>query len=264
MIVWGGCGLATSTTARSTAAAATTRSRTHGRATATAGAPSARIDHTAVWTGTQMIVWGGCRFVNDACSATALGNSGGRYDPGDELAGRPRARPGAPAARHGAHRGVDRLEMIVWGGAGAAVYAERRPVRPRGERLDAHGASSAERGRGTSTPPCGPDSQMIVWGGNNATTYFNNGASLLPAAEPWRQRSTVNAPAGRSAHTAVWTGTQMIVWGGCNGRGLICGTPAQHRRPLQPGRPTPGPRPPRRARPVARSGPRGRVDGFDS
>ena len=26
--------------------------------------------------------------------------------------------------------------------------------------------------------------------------------------------STVNAPAGRSGHSAVWTGTEMIVWGG--------------------------------------------------
>ena len=50
-------------------------------ATSLTGAPAARLHHTSVWTGSQMIVWGGCTFVNDACSSTALGNSGGRYDP---------------------------------------------------------------------------------------------------------------------------------------------------------------------------------------
>ena len=35
--------------------------------------------------------------------------------------------------------------------------------------------------------------------------------------DTWAATSTSNAPDGRSAHTAVWTGSEMIVWGGCNG-----------------------------------------------
>src|SRR5206468_1921081 len=30
----------------------------------------------------------------------------------------------------------------------------------------------------------------------------------------WSATSIVNAPSGREAHTAVWTGTEMIIWGG--------------------------------------------------
>jgi hypothetical protein len=35
--------------------------------------------------------------------------------------------------------------------------------------------------------------------------------------DTWTATSTTNAPAGRSTHTAVWTGSEMIVWGGWNG-----------------------------------------------
>src|SRR5262249_38719654 len=43
-------------------------------ATSTTGAPSARSNHTAVWTGSEMIVWGGG-------AATSDFNTGGRYAP---------------------------------------------------------------------------------------------------------------------------------------------------------------------------------------
>jgi hypothetical protein len=32
--------------------------------------------------------------------------------------------------------------------------------------------------------------------------------------ETWTTISTINAPAPRASHTAVWTGSEMIVWGG--------------------------------------------------
>ena len=44
-------------------------------ATTTTGAPDARIGHTAVWTGSEMIVWGG------PTTAAGLLNTGGRYNP---------------------------------------------------------------------------------------------------------------------------------------------------------------------------------------
>ena len=38
-----------------------------------------------------------------------------------------------------------------------------------------------------------------------------------PPPSPWTSLSTVGAPSGRSLHSAVWTGTEMIVWGGFDG-----------------------------------------------
>ena len=50
-------------------------------------APSARFRHTAVWTGTEMIVWGG-----------QLINTGGRYDPATD-SWKPTSAINAPSAR---------------------------------------------------------------------------------------------------------------------------------------------------------------------
>ena len=55
---------------------------------------------------------------------------------------------------------------------------------------------------------------MIVWGGFNGGTSLNTGARYNPSTDSWTGTSTTNAPTGRDNHTAVWTGSEMIVWGG--------------------------------------------------
>src|SRR4029077_17349278 len=35
--------------------------------------------------------------------------------------------------------------------------------------------------------------------------------------DTWTATSTANAPTGRAYHKSVWTGTEMIVWGGYDG-----------------------------------------------
>ncbi|MBI5182166.1 MAG: Ig-like domain-containing protein [Nitrospirae bacterium] len=66
----------------------------------------------------------------------------------------------------------------------------------------------------------------------NGTTYYyvvtginacgdesgeSNQLSATPQEGSWTATSTTNAPSARDYHTAVWTGTEMIVWGGWNG-----------------------------------------------
>jgi hypothetical protein len=46
------------------------------------------------------------------------------------------------------------------------------------------------------------------------TPFFNTGGQYDPVGNSWIPTSTVGAPAGRHSHTAVWTGSRMIVWGG--------------------------------------------------
>src|SRR5206468_7300144 len=57
-------------------------------------------------------------------------------------------------------------------------------------------------------------SEMIVWGGGDASSDFNTGGRYNPSAERCTANSTAGAPAARCAQTAVWTGNDMIVWGG--------------------------------------------------
>ena len=42
-------------------------------------------------------------------------------------------------------------------------------------------------------------------------------AGNTPCTHAWTPTSTANAPEGRQNHTAIWTGSEMIVWGGSNG-----------------------------------------------
>src|SRR4030095_12489288 len=39
--------------------------------------------------------------------------------------------------------------------------------------------------------------------------------------DTWMAPTTTNAPAGRIWHTAVWTGSEMIVWGGLGNSGFL-------------------------------------------
>ena len=78
---------------------------------------------------------------------------------------------------------------------------------------------------------------MIVWGGYNVHLgeLYGDGARYNPATNSWTPVAGTGAPNARTYHTAVWTGTEMIVWGGVN-------SPAydRQRRPLQPRDRTPG------------------------
>ena len=65
-------------------------------------------------------------------------------------------------------------------------------------------------------------SKMIVWGGNVCFNYIcskelNTGGTYVPITDTWTAISLDRAPQARYRHTAVWTGTQMIVWGGFDG-----------------------------------------------
>jgi len=60
-------------------------------------------------------------------------------------------------------------------------------------------------------------SEMDVWGGqNDAVVQLNTGARYNPTTNVWTAMSSLGAPIGRRFHTAVWTGSGMIVWGGWN------------------------------------------------
>ena len=126
------------------------------------GFPEPRLFHTAVWTGTRMIVWGG-----EGRQSLWL-DTGGRYNPATD-SWAPTSTAGAPDARTG--------HTAVWSG-----------------------------------------SVMIVWGryfsGPGPMVYYNTGGHYDPTMNSWLATSVVNAPASRGSHTAIWAGTEMVVWGG--------------------------------------------------
>jgi N-acetylneuraminic acid mutarotase len=56
---------------------------------------------------------------------------------------------------------------------------------------------------------------MIVWGGVDSTfNDSNTGGAYNPTTDSWVATTTNSAPSARDSHTAVWTGSEIIVWGG--------------------------------------------------
>ena len=142
-------------------------------AISTTGAPVGRSNPTAVWTGSEMIVWGG---VSGPPPYTYF-NTGGRYTPGtDSWAAT--SLTNAPT-----HRA---FHTAVWTGS--------------------------------------PLNQMIVWGGVSVPSFWDTGGRYNPSTDSWTATSITNAPVGRDVHTAVWTGSQMIVWGGLGGGNVFFNT----------------------------------------
>jgi len=58
---------------------------------------------------------------------------------------------------------------------------------------------------------------MIVWGGSFfdfGYHYLNTGGKYNPASNSWTATSTIDSLTARDSHTAIWTGNEMIIWGG--------------------------------------------------
>jgi N-acetylneuraminic acid mutarotase len=179
-------------------------------ATTTTNAPTGRHGHTAVWTGSEMIVWGG------NTNQLMFFNSGGRYNPSTDTWAATSI-TNAPTARSGHTAVWTGTEMIVWGGLDASFHAVNT-----GGRYNP--GTESWTGTSTANPPDGrynhtavwTGSEMIVWSGTGASGYLNTGGRYNPSTDSWTATSTVSAPDARYGATSVWTGTEMIVWGGTN------------------------------------------------
>lgn len=177
--------------------------------TSTGSGPEPRWGHTAVWTGSEMIVWGGHGMDEDV-------GSGGRYDPATD-SWTPTSTVDAPPASYVPRSVWTGGEMLVWGGYDSSTGFGRNT----GGRYDPH----ADRWRPTAldTAPGArfehtavwTGSEMIVWGGTlDFSTHRDDGARYDPASDAWVPLPPVDAFAARYRHSAVWTGSEMIVWGG--------------------------------------------------
>jgi hypothetical protein len=136
----------------------------------TINAPAARAGHTAVWTGTEMIILGGGNGVNEL-------NTGGRYNASTDSWAATNL-TNAPTAR-GLHTAVwTGSEMIVWGGIDDSFNALNTGGRynPMADGWTATSTTNAPAARYLHTAVW-TGSEMIVWGGTGAN-YFNNGGQI--------------------------------------------------------------------------------------
>jgi hypothetical protein len=197
------------------------------------GGPSARSQHSAVWTDSDMIVWGGK-------VGSSLSSQGGVYTPETGTWALLPTSDASPSRNdHTAVWTGDR--MIVWGGyleSGAtqtgALYAPTVPDAspPIGGWL-ATSLTAAPAAR-TGHTALWTGLKMLVWGGKSSGGALGSGGAYTPPTGPlvpgvegsWSALSNTSAPVARHDHTAIWTGSKMIVWGGLDASFQTLGTGA--------------------------------------
>jgi hypothetical protein len=189
------------------------------------GAPGPRAYHTAVWTGARMLVWGG------QLGQQEPKRDGAAFDP---ATGGWTALPvttATPAERAGHSAVWTGTEMIVWGGivgainglfecGGSSIFRDGGRYNPTTNAWTALPASASVPDYRTGHVAAWTGTRMLVWGGCNGSDYFNDGKSLDLATNTWTALPwTVAAclPAHRAYARAVWTGDDMLIWGGVLG-----------------------------------------------
>ncbi len=168
-----------------------------------------RQHDSAIWTGSQMIVWGGD-------NGQRVFGDGAAYDP---VTNTWRALPPAPiAARTFAAVVWTGREMFVWGGGRAYVgsytsdCAAFDPVTWKWRAISAaplsarYGADAVWTGK-----------EVIVFGGSDSNTYAAtrlDAAAYDPATDRWKQIAPMPGVDNATVEDLrfVWTGNKLFVW----------------------------------------------------
>jgi hypothetical protein len=129
-----------------------------------------RVGHAVVWTGQELIVWGGGVPPPSGFYSVPT-TDGAVYDPRADR-WRPMSRRGAPGLYPGFSSVWTGRELLVWGGITKAFLPEPVP-----------------------------------------------GAAYDPASDRWRPVATPGQPNIRGSHAALWTGREMLIVGGAQQSG---------------------------------------------
>ena len=175
-------------------------------ATATTGAPEARFRHVAVWTGHEMLIWGGTAVPNSL-------NTGGRYNPLTD-SWRPMTTTNAPSGNGFPTQAIwTGKEMMVWDTTGAGGLYD--PVADRWRAINPVGAPPTVGWFGDIP------ALVLAWDGRDAIVFYSlvesqetSGARYNPDTDTWQPISLIDAPLVQSDPAVVWTGQEMIIYGG--------------------------------------------------
>ncbi len=210
-------GRSTSPTAPGGTSGSTPSTQAAGWGLLPAAPMSGRAGHTAIWTGREMVIWGGASdFEADPF------NDGAAFDPAARTWRKVPAAPLSP--RLDAQAFWTGREMIVFGGAAAAdgaILADGAAWDPATNRWRALPASPLGVRDGAVVAWAGD--RLVVWGGSTVLPdgapddaepeMKNDGSAYVPATDRW-----VAVPAapivGRNIADSVWTGTRLVITGG--------------------------------------------------
>jgi N-acetylneuraminic acid mutarotase len=181
------------------------------------GEPRFSYSHTAVWAGTEMIVFGAGN--NEVTNSIEF--MGGRYNPVTDT-WTTTSSTGAPTFSQYSNTAVwTGTEMIVYGEGNNSITNNREFTGGRYNPVTNTWTTISS----TEAPTIGPDSgftavwtgtEMIVFGegGYNGSGYNGIvGLRYNPVTNTWATMSSTDSPTLRGNLSAVWTGTEMVVLG---------------------------------------------------
>lgn len=169
--------------------------------------PGARVEQVMVWTGSEVIVWGGTQ------------PSGAAWNPGTDT-----WRPLPTTNQPQGYRRTDGVwtgsELIIWGGA-TAVGA----YQPNGARYDPTTNQWRPMSQVGAPSPrwlhrlAWTGSEVMVFGGygqlpDAGSDQLGDGALYDPATDTWRPLPQAGAPSPRYRPDVLVAGTEVIVYGG--------------------------------------------------
>jgi len=164
--------------------------------------PDPRYKHTAIWTGSEMIIWGG------VSNGAIFHGDGAKYNPITDI-WTLLSMDNAPSAR-AYHSAIwTGTEMIIWGGRNfSTTFSNGKKYNLITNSWTDVSSIGAPIGK-TDHQAFWTEEEMIIWGGNVA-----NGSIYNPISDMWTPITSEFGPSPRKFSTAVWTGSELIVWGG--------------------------------------------------
>ncbi len=199
------------------------------------GAPTTRNAGTVLSVRSQVLVWGGNAFTTTPPLDIIVYGDGALYDPDRDAWTAIAPNPASPP--RDAYSAVwTGSEMLVWGGETGPMVSTTDPTAPtRSQPASAGAAYNVATATWRTLAAGGQPSArqghvavwtgraMIVWGGGSypnpdlISAILSDGAAYDPSADAWRPIHS--APEGLLGAVAVWTGTEMLVWGGYTNHG---------------------------------------------
>jgi hypothetical protein len=173
-------------------------------------APSSRYNSAAVYTGTEMILWGGVdSSYNDYTGniySQFLANDGAKYNPTTN-SWTTISTTGAPTARYSSSAAWTGTYMVVWGGYGQSnVIEDGARYNPSSNTWSAIPTSTPAPGAGDQTKSFWTGTYVLVLGNLDSIGRYN------PNTNTWI--ASANFPGGINydKNATVWTGTELLVF----------------------------------------------------
>ncbi|HVY31133.1 MAG TPA: kelch repeat-containing protein [Polyangiaceae bacterium] len=175
------------------------------------GQPSARLNPTAGWSGTELLVYGGAIGANNSQSTYSYdlaSNSWTRVNDG-------------PSARAGAFGTWDGAYLLAWSGNGNGFKSDGKLYEPVGDKWTNMGTSGEPSARWAPNRYTGwsfrikPHLALFVGGSGNS--FATDGGMYNSTTNGWTSISAWPSGASHIYGAAVWTGTELVMWGGRTG-----------------------------------------------